>query len=39
MNPVKALQEHGQAVWLDLLSRGFRSRREHTFAGKILSAA
>jgi transaldolase/glucose-6-phosphate isomerase len=23
MNPVKALQEHGQAVWLDFLSRGF----------------
>ncbi len=23
MNPVKALQEHDQAVWLDFLSRGF----------------
>src|SRR6201997_2017482 len=23
MNPVKALQDHGQAVWLDFLSRGF----------------
>jgi transaldolase / glucose-6-phosphate isomerase len=23
MNPVKALQEHGQAVWLDFLTRGF----------------
>jgi transaldolase / glucose-6-phosphate isomerase len=23
MNPVKALPEHGQAVWLDFLSRGF----------------
>jgi transaldolase / glucose-6-phosphate isomerase len=23
MNPVKALQEHGQAVWLDFLARGF----------------
>ncbi len=23
MNPVKALQQHGQAVWLDFLARGF----------------
>ena len=23
MNPVKALQQHGQAVWLDFLTRGF----------------
>src|SRR5258707_13371933 len=23
MNPVKALENHGQAVWLDLLARGF----------------
>jgi transaldolase len=23
MNPVKALQDYGQAVWLDFLSRGF----------------
>ena len=23
MNPVKTLQEHGQAVWLDFLARGF----------------
>jgi transaldolase/glucose-6-phosphate isomerase len=23
MNPVKALQDHGQAMWLDFLSRGF----------------
>ncbi len=23
MNPLKTLQEHGQAVWLDFLSRGF----------------
>jgi hypothetical protein len=23
MNPVKALQDHRQAVWLDFLSRGF----------------
>src|SRR5215831_20686609 len=23
MNPVKALQDHGQAVWLDFLSRDF----------------
>jgi transaldolase/glucose-6-phosphate isomerase len=23
MNPVKSLQEHGQVVWLDFLSRGF----------------
>ena len=23
MNPVKALQDHGQSVWLDFLSRGF----------------
>jgi 6-phosphogluconate dehydrogenase (decarboxylating) len=38
MNPVRALQEDGQAVRLDFLSRGFRSRRDHTFAEKILSA-
>ena len=25
MNPVKALQQHGQAVWLDFLARGFIS--------------
>ncbi len=25
MNPVTALQEHGQAVWLDFLARGFIS--------------
>ena len=23
MNPLKALQDHGQAVWLDFLARGF----------------
>src|ERR1700737_4225874 len=23
MNPVKALEDHGQAVWLDFLARGF----------------
>jgi transaldolase/glucose-6-phosphate isomerase len=23
MNPVRALQDHGQAVWLDFLARGF----------------
>src|ERR1700720_3922973 len=23
MNPVKALESHGQAVWLDFLARGF----------------
>src|ERR1700689_4980445 len=23
MNPLQSLQEHGQAVWLDFLSRGF----------------
>src|SRR5271170_7010444 len=23
MNPLKTLQDHGQAVWLDFLSRGF----------------
>src|SRR5271155_5637872 len=23
MNPLKALQDHSQAVWLDFLSRGF----------------
>ena len=23
MNPVKALEAHGQAVWLDFLARGF----------------
>ncbi len=26
MNPVKALENHGQAVWLDFLARGFVSR-------------
>jgi hypothetical protein len=23
MNPVKALQHHGQSIWLDFLARGF----------------
>ena len=23
MNPVKALENHGQAIWLDFLARGF----------------
>ena len=23
MNPVKELEKHGQAVWLDFLARGF----------------
>src|SRR3984885_9064770 len=26
MNPVKALEDHGQAVWLDFLARGFVSK-------------
>lgn len=26
MNPVKALEQHGQAVWLDFLARGFIAR-------------
>ena len=26
MNPVKALQQHGQSVWLDFLARGFIAR-------------
>jgi transaldolase/glucose-6-phosphate isomerase len=26
MNPVKALEKHGQAVWLDFLARGFVAR-------------
>src|SRR3977135_977286 len=26
MNPVKALENHGQAVWLDFLARGFVAR-------------
>jgi transaldolase/glucose-6-phosphate isomerase len=26
MNPVKALEKHGQAVWLDFLARGFVSK-------------
>lgn len=26
MNPVKALEQHGQAVWLDFLARGFVSK-------------
>src|SRR5438046_3282102 len=26
MNPVKALEAHGQAVWLDFLARGFIAR-------------
>ncbi len=26
MNPVKALEEHGQAIWLDFLARGFVAR-------------
>jgi transaldolase/glucose-6-phosphate isomerase len=28
MNPVKALETHGQAVWLDFLARGFIARGE-----------
>ena len=28
MNPVKALQDHGQAVWLDFLARGFIAKGE-----------
>ncbi len=28
MNPVLALQEHGQAVWLDFLARGFIAKGE-----------
>ena len=26
MNPVKTLENHGQAVWLDFLARGFVAR-------------
>src|SRR6201993_5469215 len=28
MNPVKALESHGQAVWLDFLARGFIAKGE-----------
>src|SRR5690242_8789980 len=28
MNPVKALENHGQAVWLDFLARGFITKGE-----------
>src|SRR6202522_4174564 len=28
MNPVKALENHGQAVWLDFLARGFVAEGE-----------
>src|SRR3954469_25344464 len=28
MNPVKALEAHGQAVWLDFLARGFIPKGE-----------
>ena len=28
MNPVKALESHGQSVWLDFLARGFLARGE-----------
>jgi transaldolase / glucose-6-phosphate isomerase len=28
MNPVKALEEHGQSVWLDFLARGFVAKGE-----------
>src|SRR6202167_6736795 len=28
MNPVKALENHGQAVWLDFLARGFVAKGE-----------
>jgi transaldolase/glucose-6-phosphate isomerase len=28
MNPVKALEQHGQAVWLDFLARGFVAKGE-----------
>jgi len=26
MNPVKALENHGQSIWLDFLARGFVSK-------------
>src|SRR3954464_1008653 len=29
MNPVKALENHGQAVWLDFLARGFVATGDH----------
>ncbi len=28
MNPVKDLEKHGQAVWLDFLARGFIAKGE-----------
>src|SRR5436305_13430437 len=28
MNPVKALEKHGQSVWLDFLARGFVAKGE-----------
>jgi hypothetical protein len=28
MNPVKALENHAQSVWLDFLARGFISKGE-----------
>ena len=28
MNPVKALENHGQSVWLDFLARGFIAKGE-----------
>ena len=28
MNPVKALENHGQAVWLDFLARGFVAKHD-----------
>ena len=30
MNPVKALESHGQSVWLDFLARGFVAKGDLT---------
>jgi 6-phosphogluconate dehydrogenase (decarboxylating) len=43
MNPVKALHDYGQSVWLDFFARGFIARGklkslDNSFAEQVLSA-
>ena len=35
MNPVKALENHGQAVWLDFLARGFVAKTTATDVAQL----
>ena len=43
MNPVEALHDYGQSVWLDFLARGFIAKGklkslDNSFAEQVLSA-